>query len=71
MQSSVLNVRDGSGVEGDWLFTGVLLTICIVLRRVNQQFHKTFPVQFVIEVSEDQETLRDANAYQRENNSTV
>jgi len=71
VQSSVLYmyVRDGSGAEGDWLFTGVLLTI--VLRRVNQQFHKIFPVQFVIEVSKDQETFRDTIAYQREKNQCI
>ena len=48
-QCSVLRVRDGSKVEGDWLCTSVSVTIVPVLGRVSQWPHKKCNVQCVKE----------------------
>lgn len=67
--SCVHYVRGGSGAERDWLFTGMLLIV--ILRRMNQQFYQTFYVQFVKEVTEDQEALGDTNTYLRKENQCI
>ena len=64
-QYSVLCVRDGSEVEGDWLFTSVSVTILPVLGTMSQWPHKKCYAQCVKELTADQGTSKGTNTYQK------